>query len=254
MNYGIKIWSTNIDQIDEAIDLIKKGYYSYIEILVIPNSDIKPFIESIIPQSIPVVIHVAHEEFGTNICGTDKHTKIQSMSNITEAISWADQLNSKYIILHPGYNKGYGNIHEAKNFLTKLNMIFKDKKILIENMPQAGMNNETMVGSSPAEIIYLLKNTNFGFCLDFGHAIKTAIHNEVEYKPFVKAFMNLNPEMFHLTDGHLNNDKDEHLELGTGDFDLLYLTSLVICPPFCTQDINHAERFITIESPGWNKI
>ena len=243
MNYGIKLWSSNIHLLQKAIEQIKKGYYSFIEILVVPNTDITPFLN----LDIPIVIHVAHEEFCINI--SNPSLKTQTLLAINEAIVWADKLNAKYIILHPGY----GSITNTKTFLTNISKYsydstYNDEKILIENMPRIGLNNEPMVGYSPKQMLYLLEDTNFGFCLDFGHAIKTAIHNHVDYLQFIKNFMRLNPNMFHLTDGYIDNDKDEHLELGTGNYELLSIISLII---------NHynkrPENFITIETPGWNK-
>lgn len=246
MNYGIKLWSTNTHLIPKAIEQINKGYYSFIEILIEPNSDITPFLN----LTIPIVVHVAHERFRTNISDSSIHIKTISMMNIAEAISWSNQLNAEYIILHPGY----GDISNAKHFINCLSQIFGNKNILIENMPYIGLNNERMVGSSYLHMHHLLENTNFGFCLDFGHAIKAAIYRKLEYKEYLSDFMYLKPKMFHLTDGHLNIEKDEHLELGTGEYDLLYLISLLSNPKYYTQDKTKClEKFITIEAPGWDK-
>ncbi|MBU0459923.1 MAG: sugar phosphate isomerase/epimerase, partial [Nanoarchaeota archaeon] len=100
-------------------------------------------------------------------------------------------------------------------------------KIIIENMPKTGLNNELAIGYNPEQIKSFLELGSFNFCLDFGHAIKAAISLGLEYKSYITEFMKLNPTMFHLCGVKLDNEKDEHLNLDEGDFDLNYIIEII---------------------------
>jgi len=198
--------------LDKASRLIKNNAFHYIELTPIPNTKIALFLKC----DVPYIIHIPTEKQGSNIAEREK--KNFNMRIIDECIEWADKLNAKYLILHPGF----GSINNAIEFLDGIS----DKRILIENMPRVGLNNEKMIGYAPEQITTLTSN-KFGFCLDFGHAIKAAVSLNRQYKKLVEEFLKLKPSVFHISDGRLSDEKDEHLNIGRGDYNFEFLMNCV---------------------------
>jgi len=194
MKFGLKLWSINTNLIDQAVHLIDEKIFDYIELMVIPDSEITPFL-----MDVPYIIHIPHEKFGLNI--GDPVVKEFTLQKIDESIAWADQLNAKHLILHAGY----GSMQHATDLLRELS----DSRLLIENMPKVGLDGEAMIGYSPELIEELLGNSDMGLCLDFGHAVKAAVSIGVDYKEYVKGFMGLEPRVFHVSDGTLSGGRDE---------------------------------------------
>ena len=225
MKFGLKLWSINTDLIDQAVHLIHEKVFDYIELMVIPDSEITPFL-----VDVPYIIHVPHEKFGVNI--GDPAAKEYTLQMINESITWADQLNAKHLVLHAGH----GSMKHATYLLREVS----DSRLLIENMPKVGLGGEAMIGYSPAQIEELIRDGDMGLCLDFGHAVKAAVSLVVDYKEYVKGFMGLEPRMFHVSDGILSEERDEHLGIGDGEYDLRFLMGFVS---------RSGSRLVTVETP-----
>jgi deoxyribonuclease-4 len=225
VKFGLKLWSINTNLIDQAVHLIDEKIFDYIELMVIPDSEIKPFL-----IDVPYIIHIPHEKFGVNI--GDPAAKEYTLQMINESITWADRLNAKHLILHAGH----GSMQHATDLLRELS----DSRLLIENMPKVGLDGEAMIGYSPEQIEELLGNSDMGLCLDFGHAVKAAVSLGVDYKEYVQDFSVFDPKMFHISDGTLDNEKDEHLNIGDGDYDFGFLMN----------SVNRSEfKYVTLETP-----
>ncbi|WP_162197357.1 TIM barrel protein [Methanosarcina sp. 1.H.T.1A.1] len=228
MKFGLKLWSTNQDTLPQADQLIKDNVFQYIELTPIPCTEIDSFLS----YDLPYTIHITTERHGLNIA--DRHKRDFNLELINNSLSWADQLNSEFLVLHPGF----GEIEDTIEFLDLIN----DSRILIENMPSVGLNYEKMVGYSPEQIRELI-GSRFGFCLDLNHAVKAALGLGIDYKPFVMDFFSLNPSYFHISDGFLTNCLDEHLSIGNGEYDFDFLINCL----YFGED-NH----ITLETPRIN--
>ena len=124
------------------------------------------------------------------------------------------------------YNKYY-KINEMRPFNHIERLIISDSRLLIENMPKVGLDGEVMIGYSPGQIEGLIGDSDMGRCLDFGHAVKAAVSLGVDYKECVKRFMGLKPRVFHVSDGMLSGERDEHLGIGEGEYDLGFLMGCV---------------------------
>ena len=212
MRFGLKLWSINTDLIDQAVHLINEKVFDYIELMVIPDSEIKPFL-----IDVPYIIHIPHEKFGVNI--GDPEVKEYTLQKINESIIWADRLDAKYLILHAGH----GSMQHATDLLRDLS----DSRLLIENMPKMGLDGEAMIGYSPEQIEELIGDSDMGLCLDFGHAVKAAVSLGLDYKEYVEEFMGLEPRVFHLSDGGLSGERDEHLGIGEGEYDFKFLMGVI---------------------------
>lgn len=225
IHFGLKLWSTNTDLIDSAIKLIDEKVFDYIELFVVPGSQISPFM-----IDVPYIIHIPHCKFGVNIGDVGK--KEYNLQKINESIIWADKLDAKYLILHAGA----GSMRQSLDVLCNV----RDNRLLIENMPKVGLNGEKMIGYSFDQIRESIRNSDRGLCLDFGHAAKAAIGLEVDYKEFIKGLLRFEPKVFHISDGMLNGEKDEHLKIGEGEYDFWYLLR-------CVR--KSSSKLVTIETP-----
>lgn len=76
---------------------------------------------------------------------------------------------------------------------------------------------ESMIEYSPAQIEELIGDSNMGICVDLGHAVRASVSQGIDYKIFMKKLLVFEPKVFHLSDGMLDNEKDEHLSLGKGE-------------------------------------
>jgi len=229
IKFGLKLWSTNIGLIDQAIHLIDEKIFDYIELFVIPDTQISPFM-----VDVSYIIHIPHEKFGVNI--GDAIKKEYNLQKIDESIAWADRLNARYLILHAGH----GSMKHATDVLREI----ADDRLLIENVPKVGLNDELMIGYSPAQIEELIGDGDRGLCLDLNHAAKAAVSLGVDYREYVQDFSVFDPKMFHISDGTLDNEKDEHLNIGEGDYDFDYLLQCVL---------GSASGLVTVETPRMHK-
>jgi len=229
VQFGLKLWSTNKDTMSQAEDLISRGLFDYIELTPIPGTEVTPFLSF----DLPYIVHITTERHGLNIA--DRKKRYSNLKIIENCVLWADRLDAKYLILHPGYD---GSIYNAVNFLDEI----QDKRILIENMPKIGITDESMLGYSPKQIQQLM-GCKFGFCLDFNHAIKAAVSLKLDYKAYIRDFLKLDPDVFHVSDGCLSHGKDEHLAPGEGDYDFKFLMQCISSLP---------SKYITLETPRNN--
>lgn len=225
IQYGLKLWSTNDSLLPAAAQLISDSVFQYVELNPVPGTDIGPFLS----YNIPYVIHITTERHGVNIADPTK--ELINMNLITESLRWADTLQARYCILHPGF----GDLVHALEFLKQIS----DPRILIENMPKTGMDGERMVGHTPQQIESLMGG-KFGFCLDINHAIKAAISLDVPCWDYVMEFCDLKPSLFHIADGSLSSERDEHLPIGAGEYNFSNLRKVTK---------RHHSMMVTLETP-----
>jgi len=199
--------------------------FQYLELTIIPDTDITPFID----RNIPFIVHMTPDIYGVNLgdckAGDLNHRIIHL------CCEWADQLKATYIILHPGF----GNLDCVLGILEG----YDDPRILIENMPKKGTCGEKMVGFLPDQI-HLICQEKFGFCLDLNHAIKAALSLKMDYRQIIEEFLLLHPTIFHLSDGSLHRQIDEHLSFGEGSYPLPYLMN-------CLK--RQENPYVTLETP-----
>lgn len=212
IGYGLKMWSVNQDVLGAAVDLIERGLFEYIELTTVPGTSFAPFAE----MDVPYIVHAPVEVHGLNIA--DPSNDQRNAGLVDESLIWADRLGARYVVLHPGH----GSIERSVEFLSNL----EDDRVLVENMPKVGLDGEAMVGYTPLQIEALV-GSRFGFCLDINHAIKASISLDVPYREFVERFLPLGPELFHVSDGSLSTETDEHVSIGEGEYDLIYILGCV---------------------------
>ena len=218
INIGFKIRSTETGKLDDIILLHDEGNIDYIELYVVPKSFDKT-IAKWISLEIPKIIHAPHSLHGVNLA--DKNYRNSNLIVFDEVKKFANKLSAEIIIVHAGCN---GTISEVCNQLKQIN----DPRLSIENKPFRGINGEECIGYSIDQIKEIFKNDVVRGCvLDFGHAVYAANSLHMDKIEFIKLFMKFQPNVFHLTDGLSNSEKDIHLNLGMGDFNLKQFVSVI---------------------------
>ena len=214
---GLKLGTENNNYTNDIIAYYKLGYFQYIELFVITGS-FNDSIEYWKQFSIPIIIHAPHSSAGMN--PSLREERINNKKKILETIKFADALNAEFIIFHPGID---GNIEETIEQLFP----FADSRLLIENKPLKGLNNEKCLGFLPEDLKFVINELKCGFCLDIGHAICASNSLKIESLDFVKEFFLLNPAVYHLADGDYSSEKDMHLHYGDGNFPIKSLLKMI---------------------------
>ena len=219
-NIGLKLWSTNENYVEEAKRLFENGVCNYIELYIIPGSlDKIDLWKNLCSQKVPFIIHAPHFKEGVNFA--KKECKTRNMLLAKESIEFANILDSKYIIFHPGIA---GDINETARQFNELN----DNRILVENKPYFIERDDSICnGATIEEIKFVLENTTVGFCLDIGHAICAANALKLEPIEFLKSLLALEPKMFHLTDNDFSSVYDKHYHFGKGNLPIKDILGLL---------------------------
>ena len=230
MKIGIKLWSINNNLYPSFLKLYAKKETNFLELKYILGE--KKDLDLLKKEKVSVILHSQNCIEG--VCFSDGKLE-KNKRDFKELMEIASFLNAEGIIIHPGTGTKENFIKFLKNVDTS--------KLIIENMPKQTMLGEA-VGYKIEDIKEFLEIANCKFCLDFCHAIKTAISLRIDYKKYIKDFLELDPFMFHICDANLDNPLDEHLDLGKGQFDLKFLKE--ICKKYNKQ--------VTLETPKTNAL
>ncbi|MEE9525339.1 MAG: TIM barrel protein [Candidatus Woesearchaeota archaeon] len=207
MQVGIKIFPDRIPTIPEY-----SKFADFIEILA---SD-KLRIPSLKKFKIPFTVHTTHSWWNVN--PADKRLEKHNLKEVRRAQKTADAVKSDIIILHPGWiDNKHSSVENSLNFFKKLD----DPRIIAENLC-----NKNSVAATP-EGIKLFKENKINFCFDFGHAIAIAYQQKKNYKRYIRQFIKLKPVYFHISDGHVKAPKDQHMNLGEGNYDIKFLKQFI---------------------------
>ncbi len=216
LKYGVKIWSTNNELIPLAASLFRNGSIDATELYIMPGKVDRDALELL--RGTTVFIHASHENHGFDVNSLQRKQERQFKD---EVVATADFLNAERIVVHAGV----GNDPEA--FARNLKKI-DDPRIIVENMPKEALGGGTCFGYDLYQLRKIQKLTKKPLCLDVGHAIKSAISQGLDPKEFLDAiFTTLRPSYFHISDGDTSTLIDEHLDLGTGNYDLPWIRSKI---------------------------
>jgi deoxyribonuclease-4 len=220
---GLKLWSSNTIYKEEIGRLWNGKIFDFIELYIEPNS--VEFIEFWKKIRIPFGIHCAHSGHGFNLSLKENIEKNEAF--FEEAYHYFNELNAEYLVLHPGVGGDISTTIEQLDFILKNNNISEREKILIENKPYKTLTDDIAVGSGVEEIRKITGELGIGFCLDITHAVKYSISKKKDWAKVLNEFMKLRPKVIHVSDAFQDNEKDQHLHIGSGDFD--FKKMLAIC-------------------------
>jgi deoxyribonuclease-4 len=233
MQFGLKLGSKDINYTEDIITFFKAEYFQYIELFAVSGS----FNETIgywKKFSIPIIIHAPHSFAGMNLSLNEEREN--NKKKLHETFQFADMLKTEIIIFHSGVN---GEIEETINQLRP----FVDSRCLIENKPIKGLNGEKCLGATFEEVKLILNELQTGLCLDFGHAICAANSLKKEPLEYTREFLELNPQMYHLTDGDYKSEADSHLHYGKGNFPIRNLLKMIPKEAKITNEAKHDSDF-----------
>ncbi len=214
---GLKVWSINLDYRDSIARIIAADACDYIELYTVPGTPVAD-LDFWRQFSIPYIIHAPTTQHDLNPAIPDRLK--DNLALFEESRSFFDALQAEYLIVHPGMG---GSMEAATEFLSRVAF----DKILVENKPFRSLDDRICIGCTPEQIDRLMKECGIGFCLDFGHAVKAAYSLNRSAWDILEEFNRLNPRVYHLSDGWMNSEMDEHLNLGEGDFDIPRLVHLL---------------------------
>lgn len=214
MKKGIKQFSDKLKQYRE--DLIKyKDRYDYIELYVYPDQldKLDGWVDLKNKYDINFSIHAPH--FSQHVNLADKDYFEHNKEVYKQVNTFAKALNAEYTVVHGGMD---GTVEE----IVRQVLIIKPYKMRIENKPfVAPRKPDSMLcrGATIEEIKYIKDNCGCGFNLDIGHAFCSAVSQKIDQIEYVKRFLELKPDSYHISDGEYNNPIDIHYHLGDGDYD-----------------------------------
>ena len=221
--FGLKLWSKDFIKnpllVDEAEKALKEGKFGYLELFALPFSfdETEDKIRKKF-KDIKTVIHAPHGIQGLDIADKERFSDNQKL--IEDSRRFADLLEADFIVLHPGMNKGEEFLDESVRQFKK----FNDNRLIVENLPSyCSQTKRLLHGVTPDEIKRFIDEVGCGFCLDFSHAICGANACNRDVFCFLDEMVKLNPSMYHLCDGYMKSDCDNHLHFGMGNYDLKFL-------------------------------
>lgn len=219
---GMGLRTNEPQLISEANGLFKSGLVDFVEIFVIPEADSIHFQK----LEMPLTIHAPHDSSGVNLCDPSKLELSKGLIN--KAVQIGERLNAKFVTCHSGHiNKNYDYKNAMDGMIDSLTLL-NHKSLCIENLTfNAVIDGMICTCHKPEDVQEIVKKTKLGFCLDLNHAYKAAVSLGQEPKGFIGRFMELKPSYFHLTDGNMHQNQDEHLPLGQGDYDLKFMKECV---------------------------
>ena len=216
MIIGIKQFSNNLEQYKkDLIQSWKENLYDYIELYVHPAQmdKLQSWIDLKREYGIKFTIHAPHFSQGMNLA--DKSYFEYNKMVYEQVDVFAKALNAEYTVVHGGMD---GSVEEIVRQLK----LIKPYKMRIENKPYvAPRNPDTMVcrGAIVEEIKYIMENYGCEFNFDIGHAFCSAVSQKIDQFEYMKEFLALKPESYHLSDGVFNDRIDIHYHFGEGDYD-----------------------------------
>lgn len=210
MKLGLKIFPENLNLIDKYRDI-----FYFFEVFIKPDMNLNLLKE----LNIPITIHAAHFLYGFNPANPKKYDLNKKILN--KAISAADIVNAKWIVIHPGWKI-------SKNSEKNIIDFFKenyDKRFVFENCPYIDYdeNKERYLFSTPDKMRFLLKKLNARMVLDFSHAICTANILKIDSEKLIQEFFNLEPKCFHLSGIDMDSIADNHKHLFEVNNDFSFL-------------------------------
>jgi len=223
MKIGLKVYCTNDAYVVPAQKLYADGVIDFIEVFLVPGQ-MKQKIGQWIQLGVPLSLHAPHSVAGLNPSLASDFAKNQQV--IGEVVAVRNLCEPLYVVFHPGVD---GDFDESiRQFSWMMNSFPEMQNIsLVENKPAKGLYGMNCLGTTPAEIRKMQGVTGIGFLLDFGHASCAAATYGDDYQQTISRFLELGPRAFHLSDGHIRSEDDEHLHIGHGDYNLAWFAKQI---------------------------
>lgn len=212
--YGLKLWSGNVHFFEEAVERYHRREFDFIEFYFDPSH---PMSEAAYRtfEGVPIGIHAPHAlddfRFGEPELAIWDRTK-----------ALATSLESKTIVMHPGYLRTIPDVETFERELAKVD----DPRVLIENMPAF----DTLGDRPFAHDLETLARIRVKkpICFDIEKAAKAACFENIEYLSFIReGIERLGPNYFHISGADVDSSTDQHMNLWEGSMDLAAIRNLM---------------------------
>lgn len=198
---------------------MRDGLFAYIELYTVPQSYERSIAlwKRLLP--LPFIIHAPHFGHGANL--SDSGAFEQNTLILREAMKFADALKSDYIIVHGGFGGDTAEVIRQVSFL-------RDKRFVLENIPVVGLDGQRCSSYTPQHMAEATSSEAFaGFVLDMGHAVCMANSLSMDWREAVAQFVQMEPVMYHLSDGDLASERDAHYHIGQGNFPIAEMLDFI---------------------------
>jgi hypothetical protein len=237
IKFGIKINTDEFHLLPEIYD--NQDIIDFIEVIIPPDFS-RDDLTIIRDFKLPYSIHFPHLKQNIDF-GNSKQAGYNQkfIKKVNAHKKTFDQLQPFCYIVHPES----GNLEMSVENIRQLHI----KPLAIENMPYKISSGGNRLAHVPETIgPYFEKIPDIEFCLDLNHAVKTAISESLDYIELIKRFMMLKkPIHFHIADGDVNSEYDEHLGIGRGNYNISALKNIL----YEFGSVVH----LTFETPRINK-
>ncbi|MDO8528344.1 MAG: sugar phosphate isomerase/epimerase family protein [Nanoarchaeota archaeon] len=160
-----------------------------------------------------------------DLASLDSQVRRFSIQEVEKSFVMAKQLGARIVTIHGGFcrnqNQYQKNLDALRTSLEELNKYANGVKLCLENMPVMDHfgNKVEEIPKSPEDLNLLTENLeNVGITLDTGHA--NTIMQPERFFDKLKKVWNI-----HVHDN--GGDRDNHLILGEGNIDFVYLIELL---------------------------
>lgn len=236
--YGFKLFSDNLKNnrkmLEAGIDFVKaQGDKMFVELMVCRStlSDIDELKTML--EGTEVRIHAPHGGLGVDTGRRELEKSNRAL--LAPAQYAADVMGAKTIVVHAGRGASEDCLKETIRQFKLLN----DQRIVVENLP-IHAHGELSHGVVPEEIKIIREETGCGFCFDFSHAVCTAFVLGCPPEKLLEGFYELQPTVYHLCDGNLDDEEDNHMHFGEGHFPLKdWLNNYVAEDAYVTMETGH---------------
>lgn len=211
MKIGVKIYTRNHELVPKYLD-----HSDFIEVLIEPEKDYRMLRE----YGAKYMIHAPHQNFGFN--PSEKNAWEKSKKILDYTIKAADFLDAKKIIMHAGT----GDNSESENNLIEFMQDYNDKRILLENLPKSTRYYPYFF-STPEKVKTISEKLKLGICLDFAHAVCTAVTLKTDPIKIIEGINSLNPKHYHISDGWLASGTDDDLNFFKGNYPLEFFKKMI---------------------------
>ena len=236
--YSFKLFSSNISTNPKLVEDGMK-YASehadrmFIELMVLPETskdDLQGF--KSLSDNVEIRLHAPHHLMNFDVANKNLENNNRK---IFERVQYAaDLLNAKTMVVHAGCGQGI----EARKESVRQFKLFDDKRIVVENLPVVAEEGLKLSGNVPEEIEFIKENCGCGFCFDFSHALCAANSLGLDLEKQLAGFFALEPDVYHICDGFMDEVDDKHLHFADGNYPLKHF----LC------DYTDNDAYITMET------
>lgn len=212
IKYWIKLWSINDNLYEDAIELINKWEFDFIELYIVPEKINKNKLKILKDSNVQISFHSPHSWHWFN--PIDEYNNSEEIWNLVK--EYIDYLNPFQIVMHPEFWRDIDTLQKRLSF-------FNDNRIIIENMPIISSIYENVVFYwSDINDIKKIKTFSSKFCFDFAKAKSSALTQKLNIIEFSNNLIELmDPIYFHISWFLWKTQVDEHFDLWEWDKKLM---------------------------------